>query len=166
VPRMRPDSAGKRMQFDQVLADDTAVHEMVIDDAREHGRIARGIPRAFGIYDGNRTALADAQAIGFRAEDAALVGKPELLEPSLEVLPCDEAAFLVAALRRRLIAAEKDVAACDRHTDRRRDPFLGVRHPQMIAASPRVGLLARKAIGSERSAGLSVPTGLLRGSRA
>src|SRR5438309_5278452 len=90
---------------------------MLLDNPLEDRRIAARVPRALGIDDRNRSAFADAQAVRFRAEDAALLGEPELPKAPLQELPRGEAALLVAALRRRLIAAEKDVAARDGHAD-------------------------------------------------
>ena len=79
--------------------------------ALEHRRVALRIPRALRVDDGDRSALADAQAVRFRAEDAALLREAQLLQPPLQELPGGQAALLVAALRSRLVAAEKDVAA-------------------------------------------------------
>ena len=86
---------------------------MLLDDAFEHRRVARAIPRAFGIDDRNRPAFADAQAVRFRAADAARFRKAEFLQPRFQVVPRDERSLLVAALRRRLIGAEKDVTLDD-----------------------------------------------------
>ena len=69
---------------------------MFLDDLFEHRRIARRVPHALGIDDGDRSALADAQAVGFRSENAALLGEAELLQPALEEFPRRETAlFLV-----------------------------------------------------------------------
>ena len=89
-------------------------------------RIAFAVPGAFGIDDRNRAALADAQAVGLGAQDAALLRQPELLQPPLQKVPGRQPAFLVAALRRGLIAAEKDVPPRDRDADRIGDLSLGV----------------------------------------
>src|ERR1043166_9550907 len=110
-----------------MLLDDAAVDQMLLDDALEDGRIARGIPRAFGVDDGDRPAFADPQAVRLRAEDAPLLRQPELLQSPLEKLPRGETAILVAALRVRLIAAEKDVPPCHADANRRRDAALRLR---------------------------------------
>src|SRR5262245_64672474 len=99
------------MTVDEVLEDRMTTHEMVVDDAFENGRVARPVPRALGIHDGDRSALANAKAIGLRAKDAALFREAELLQPSLEKVPRGEAALLLTALGVGLIAAEKYVAA-------------------------------------------------------
>jgi hypothetical protein len=46
---------------------------MFLDDPLERGRIALPIPGALRIDDGNRTAFADAKAVRFAAQDAALL---------------------------------------------------------------------------------------------
>ena len=94
-----------------------AADEVVLDDALEGGRVAFAIPGALGIDDGDWTAFADAQAVGLRPQDAALLRKPQLLEPPLKKVPGRKAAILVAALRRRLIGAEKNVPARHRDAD-------------------------------------------------
>src|SRR5262245_31655318 len=101
---------------------------MLLDDPLERGRITLAIPGAFRIDDGNRTAFADAQAVGLGAQDPALVGEPEFLQPPLEVIPRDGAALHVAALRLGLLGAEKDVTAGDRDSDGGRDLLLRLRH--------------------------------------
>jgi len=102
-----------------MLVHDAAADQMLLNDPLEHGRIAARVPRPFRIDHGDRAALADAEAVRFRPEDAALIRKAELFQAPLEKLPRLEAARLLAALRRRLIAAEKDVAARDGHADGR-----------------------------------------------
>ena len=106
------------MRLDQVGGDDAAGNQVFLDDALEHGRIACAVPGAFGIDDRNRAALADAQAVGLGAQDAALVRQAELLQPPLQKVPRRQAAFLLAALRGRLVAAEKDVPPRDGDADR------------------------------------------------
>ena len=87
----------------QKLGDDASADEMLLDDPFEHRRIAPAVPGAFRIHDGNRSAVADPQAVRFRPKDAALFGEIELFQPFLQVIPGREAAFLVAALRVRLV---------------------------------------------------------------
>src|SRR5215217_1877377 len=100
---------------------------MFLDNALEDRRVALAVPGTFRVDDGNRPALADPQAVGLGAQDAALVDEPERLQPRLEVVPGREAALLLATLRRRLIAAEKDVPARHRHADRPCNPALRIR---------------------------------------
>src|SRR5262245_58151171 len=106
------------MRRDQMIAHDAAVDQMLSDNPLERWRIAARVPRAFGIHDGDRPVFTNAKAVGFRAENAALLGEAELLQPPLEKFPGGEAAFLLTALRRGLIAAEKNVPLGDSHTDR------------------------------------------------
>src|SRR4029079_3207818 len=101
------------MPGDEELAHDLSLEEVLLDDPFEHRRIAFPVPRALGIDDRNRPAFADPQAVGLRAEDAALIGEPQFLEAALQIVPGREPARLVATLRRGLIAAEEDVAPGD-----------------------------------------------------
>jgi len=90
---------------------------MLVDDPREHWRIARAIPRPFRIDDGNGASFANAKTIGFRAEDPAGLRQPELLEALLQKFPRLDRSVSIAAFRVCLIGAEKDVAARPRHAD-------------------------------------------------
>src|SRR5207247_5881358 len=103
--------------FDQVRCDEGASDQVLLNDPLEHRRIARTVPGALGIDDGDRAAFADPQAVRLRTQDSSLLRQPELLQPPLQKLPCCEPAVLLATLRGRLVAAEKDVAPRDRHTD-------------------------------------------------
>src|SRR5262249_4311103 len=96
---------------------DAAADEMLLDDPLEDRRIAPAIPRPFGIDEGNRAALADSEAVRFRAQDAALFRQAELLQPPLEEVPGSQTAIFVAALRLRLVATQKNVPPRDRHAD-------------------------------------------------
>src|SRR3954447_16231674 len=99
------------------VADPTTADQMFLDDPLEDWRIALAVPGAFRIDDGNRPAFADAQAVGFGSENAALLGQPQFLEARLQELPSDQATMQVAALRLGLVAAEQNVAPRDRNTD-------------------------------------------------
>src|SRR5687767_2024123 len=92
---------------------------MGLDDGFEHRRVALCVPGTLRIDDRNRTALADAQAVRLGAQDASLLRESQFLQPALEKLPGRQPSLLLAALRRRLIAAEKDVAPGDRDTNGR-----------------------------------------------
>src|SRR3954447_8298211 len=105
------------MLRDECLFDHPAADEVLLDDPLEHRRIAPRVPRALRIDDRDRSAFADPQAVGLAAKNAALLRQPELLEPSLQVVPGREPPLLVATLRLRLIAAEKDVPPGDRYSD-------------------------------------------------
>src|SRR5262245_16541786 len=109
------------MLGDQILLDDSPGDQVILDDPLQHRRIAGAIPRAFGIDDRNRSAFTNAQAVRFRAQDAALLRQAELLEPLFQEIPRSETSLLVAALRLRLIAAQEDVPPRDGDTDARRD---------------------------------------------
>src|SRR5437764_14742146 len=103
------------MLRDQRVDDRTAADQVLLDDPLELRRIALAVPRAFGIDDCNRTAFADAQAVGFTAENSALVREAQLPQPRLQKFPRREPAGEVAALRLCLIAAEKDVPPRNRN---------------------------------------------------
>ena len=103
--------------FDEEVTYHLPADHVLVDDPFQRWRIAFAIPRTFRIDDSDRSAFADAEAIGLGPQHAALFGQTELLESSLEKIPGGEPALLVAALRIRLIAAEKDVPPCDRDAD-------------------------------------------------
>src|SRR5262245_19415220 len=100
---------------------------MLLNDPLENRRIAGGIPNALRIHDGDGSAFADAEAVRLCAQDAALLRQPELFQPALQEIPRREAPTLVAALRVRLIAAEKNVTPRDRDADGRRNGALRLR---------------------------------------
>src|SRR4051794_35357613 len=100
---------------------------MLLDDPFKDWWIARAVPRAFGIDDRDRSPFADTEAVGLGAEDAALFRQAKLLQPALEEVPGRQTAILVAALRIRLNAAEKDVTPRDRDADAIRDAALRFR---------------------------------------
>src|SRR5215208_1446762 len=104
-----------------MLGHDAAFHQMLVNDPFQYGRIAFAVPGALWIHDGDWTTLANAQAVGFRAQDTALFGKFQLLEPPLQKIPCSEAAVLVAAFRVGLVAAQKNMPPRDWHADACRD---------------------------------------------
>ena len=122
------------MRLDQMLGDHAAGDQMLLNNPFEHGRIAVAVPGAFRVHDRNRTSLADAEAVGFGAKDAALFREPQLFETPLQKIPCGKAPVLVAAFGFSLIAAEKDVAPGDRYADAGRDFSLGlgIRHAGSI----------------------------------
>ncbi len=116
------------MKVNQMGPDHPAGNEVLLDNPFQDRRIAGTVPGAFWIDDGDRTAFTDPEAVRLGPENPSLVGKAELLEPALEEFPGRQAPFLVAALWRGLIAAEEDVAACDRNADRPRDLSLRFSH--------------------------------------
>src|SRR5258708_1038383 len=119
------------MRGDEIFLDDSAAHEVLLDDSLEDRRIAAAIPCPFRVDDRDRSALANAQAVGFRSQDAALVGQPELPQPLLQKIPRRNTRRLVTALRRSLVGAQEDVTSPDRHAYPVRDlPFF---FPRAIA---------------------------------
>jgi hypothetical protein len=138
------------MRLDQMFGHDTTGDQMFLNDAFEHRRITVAVPNPFRVHDCNRTALADAETVGFGPEDAALFGELQLFEAPLQKIPGGKATVLVAALRLRLIAAEKDVTTGDRHTDAGRDLSLGIGHlvvrPSKIATGRSVVAPSRIAV--------------------
>jgi hypothetical protein len=101
---------------DEEFLDDASADQVFLDDALEDRRIAPAVPRTFRIDDGDRSALANLETVRFRSQDAALLGQPEVLQTFLQEVPGGNAARLVAALRRGLISAEKNVPARLRET--------------------------------------------------
>src|SRR5262245_60708365 len=112
---------------------------MLLDDLLEHRWIALTVPGTLGIDDGNRSAFANAQAVGFRAQNPALLRQPQLLEPVLEEIPRRLPTLLVTALRFRLIAAEKDMPSRHGDADMCRDGALRltVTHRRIYAVGVR-----------------------------
>ena len=109
---------------DKVLGDNAAAQEVLLDDPLQHRRVARAVPGAFRVDDRDRPALANPQAVGLRAEDAAALGELQFAQAPLQVGPSLETAFLLAALRHALVAAEQDVPLCNVDAERRRDSLL------------------------------------------
>src|SRR5436190_12967397 len=121
----------------QMVFDDASGDQMFLDDPFEHRGIARGIPGALGIDHGDRAAFADTQAVRLGAQNAALLGKSQLLQAAFQKVPRREAAILLAALRIRLVAAEEDVAPRDGHANRFRDAALRISGQQPSAPTLR-----------------------------
>ena len=100
---------GQRMLEDDVVEHGATADQVLLDDSLEHRWIASAVPRALRVDHGDRPLLADAQAVGLGAVDAALLREAELPEAPLEVVPGREPALLLAALGGGLVAAEEDV---------------------------------------------------------
>src|SRR5688572_22951033 len=129
------------MRGDEQIGDDAAADQVFLDDALEGRRIAFTVPGALRVDERDRPALADAQAIRLGAQNASLVRQTELRQAFLQKLPRGDTAFPVAALRRRLFGAKKNVSAGDGHADRVGDFELGVSHCQVRPqADLKVGL--------------------------
>src|SRR3972149_11989730 len=105
------------MLGDQLVGNHAAANEVLLDDPFENDRIALAVPRALRIDRVDRTALADAEAVGLGTQDAPLLGQSKLFQTPLEKLPSHEPALLVTALWRRLIAAQQHVPTGCRHAD-------------------------------------------------
>jgi hypothetical protein len=125
------------VSFDQIIFDDPAADKMFLNNPLENGRITRAVPRTLWIYDGNRAAFANPQAVGFRPENPASIDKAQLFQPSFQVVPGHQASGLVATFRRCLIRAEENVAAGNRNPDVGGDFFLGVGHGILTRAALR-----------------------------
>jgi hypothetical protein len=123
------------MLRDHEVFDRPSTGEVLVNNALENWRIAESVPGTFRIDDRNRPAFTDTQAVGFGPQDTSLLGQAELLQTPLEELPCRQSAFLVAAFRVGLIAAEKNVSPRHRHTDGDRDLLLRSRHVLKILRS-------------------------------
>src|SRR6185295_3540592 len=126
---------GQRCLRDETIRDDSAADEMFLDDPLENRRIAVPVPGAFGIHDGNRSALTDAQAVCLGSENAALLGEAKLLQPALQEIPRGEPTVLLTTLRVRLIAAQKDVPPRDADPDALRNRSLRLVSHQPPASS-------------------------------
>ena len=97
-------TARERQIFHNAPAD-----EMFLYDALHRLRSDVMIPDAFGIDEGDGSALADAEAIGARTVD--LVQQAEFAQTPLEIVPSLDAFFAGAAFGLGLIGAQKNVAA-------------------------------------------------------
>lgn len=120
------------MRGNQVFSDDPSGDQVFLNDALQHRWVALAVPGTFRVYDCNRPTFADAQAVGFRAKDAALLRELQLFEPPFQESPCGKATLLVTAFRFGLIAAEKDMAPRDGHPDAGSDVSLGIGHSGSI----------------------------------
>ena len=110
--------ASEWMLGDSVVGDDPPRHEVVVDDALEHRWVALSVPCALRIDDGDRSALANPEAVGLRSKDPALLGQAQLLQPPLEKIPRGQPALLIAAFRCRGVAAKKDMPSRNGNTNR------------------------------------------------
>ena len=138
------------MLDDETVGDDATADQMFLDDPLENRRIARGIPRTFRVDDGDWAAFADAEAVGLGAEDAALLRQAKLLQPALEKIPRREPAIFLAALRRGLVATQKDVAFRDGNTNCGGYGALRIRHVYSVVGPHPHDLSRLALIGSAR----------------
>jgi hypothetical protein len=60
--------------LEDILVDGLAANQMLLDDALENLRSSGVVPGPFGVDDGYRALLADAQAVDLAAVDAAVAG--------------------------------------------------------------------------------------------
>ena len=105
----------QRLLNDEKVLNDFAADEMLLDDAFERGGIARVVPGTLGVDDSDGTAPANAKAIGFGAQDAALFRQPQFLQTTLQIIPRLDAASLIAALGNGLVTTQEDVSARYHH---------------------------------------------------
>src|SRR5512142_411831 len=96
------------MAIENVLLHGMAADQMLLNDALQHYRRARMVPRALGVDDRYRALFADAQTVGLRAVD---VGQVQFRQAPLQILPGFEPFFERAALGLGLVAAEEDMSA-------------------------------------------------------
>lgn len=82
---------------------------MMLDDLLKDFGGAGVIPHLVGIDDGDGAVFTDAQAIGFGAEDAAVLAEAELLEAGFKIVPGGKPRFFGTTFGLGLIAAEKDM---------------------------------------------------------
>jgi len=101
------------MNLDEVLDDDLPADQVFVDDALEHGRVTLAVPGALRVDHRDRSSLADAEAVGLGPQDSALFRQAEFLQAAFQIVPRGKAAILVAALRHRLIGAQKNMPAGD-----------------------------------------------------
>lgn len=102
---------------DQMLPDDPAADQMLLDDPFEHLRIAPGVPCPLGIDHRDRSTGTDPQAVGLGTIDPPGAGQLQLVEPTFQELPRPQRLLLARTLRFRLIATQKDMPPDFRHTD-------------------------------------------------
>lgn len=106
--RRRNKTANGAERKSQVF-DDASANQMFLNDALHRLRSHMAVPDALGVDERDRSALADAEAIGARTVD--LIEQPEFIEPPLEIVPSFDALFARAALRLGLIGAQKNMTA-------------------------------------------------------
>lgn len=97
------------MLQDQVIPDNPAANQMLLNDSFEDRWIALRVPGTFGINDRNGSAFTDPKAVGFAAINPSLLGKTEPLQALLEVFPRHEGTVFRTALRLGLITAQENV---------------------------------------------------------
>lgn len=98
-----------------IFLDNAIVEHMLLEDAFDHFWSCAVIPDAIRVDDQDRPLLADAQAIGFGAEDGtgALFGgaiKSQFLQPFLEIVPGNQAGLLVTTFWDSSIGADEEMA--------------------------------------------------------
>src|SRR3989442_12206012 len=148
------------MLDDETVGPDATADQMFLDDPLEDRRITRGIPRAFGIDDGDRATFADAETVRFRAQNAALLRQTELFQPALEKFPRREPAIFLAALRGGLVATQEDVAFRDGNPNCAGNGALRIRHFYFVVGPHRHDL--SRLVRFPTLAGTSPPARLAR----
>ena len=85
---------------------------MLADDALQNCRRDGVIPDSLGIYDGDRSLVANAQAVGFRPIYGIIgFGQAQFFQPFLQVIPRLERLLLRRACGFCLIGTEEDMPA-------------------------------------------------------
>ena len=104
--RPNPQSITQRIFGEGELFDGTAFDQMLLNYSFQNFRRNGVIPDSFRIDDGDRTLLANAEAVGLRAEDAVFTFRDsEFFEAALEVVPGFNGYFSFRAFRFRLVGA-------------------------------------------------------------
>lgn len=101
----------ERLLHDHERLDRMSADQVLLNDALQNLGRAGMIPRTVRIDQGNRTALADAQTIGFGAINAAAASQIEFIEPLFQIVPRGQAGIAVTAFGLCLIAAQENVSA-------------------------------------------------------
>ena len=89
-----------------------AAEDVLLEDTFDDFLGGGVIPDAIGVDQGDGAMLADAEAVGFGAEDALrALHEVEFGESFFEVVPTGDACLFVAAFWLGLVGAEEDVPA-------------------------------------------------------
>jgi len=100
------------------LGHDAALDEVLLDDALQVGGRARVVPDPIGVDYRDGSVFTDPQAVGFAAEDRALLpsrrAETEFSQASFEVIPGSQTRGAVAAFGFGWVGAEEDVAPEER----------------------------------------------------
>lgn len=134
---------------DDILLDDLASEEVVLDHTLEHFWRTMAIPDTFGVDDRDGAlGKADSQTVGFGPLNHSAVGQSKFAKPLLEKLPGSEGRVAFAALGFGLVTAQKDMPS-------------GPRYSQLVGGAPllehaRVGIVGGRSSHVRRMRNLGV----------